>query len=116
MSKTPQTKQYALIEACRKAGIDVTVRDPNAPFPEIFLTDENGRRYKVSKNLKVEPILKHSVYISRPLNSETLIKYDAVGMAQSKIHDVIVKPQQEKSISRKRKKHNIKFEKLKNKL
>lgn len=57
MGNTSQSKQYALVEACRKAGIHVTPRETASDFSEIILTDERGRKYKVDKDLKVKPML-----------------------------------------------------------
>lgn len=56
MANTSQSKQYALVEACRKAGIHVIPRESASDFSEIILTDECGRKYKVGKDLKVKPV------------------------------------------------------------
>lgn len=61
MANTPQSKQHALVEAFRKAGIDVTIRESGSSFNEVVLTDDTGRKYRVSKDLKVKPAFRYSV-------------------------------------------------------
>lgn len=54
MVRVVADKQRALIEACQKAGIEVTVRDLTYPQSGIILHDELGRRYEVDRNLNIK--------------------------------------------------------------
>lgn len=54
MARVVTDKQRALIEACQKAGIEVSVRGLSYPKSEIILHDESGRRYEVDRDLNIK--------------------------------------------------------------
>lgn len=113
MANFPLEKQYALIEACRKAGIDVSIREPETPFFETVLTDEKGNRYKVGKNLKLKPSHELKIQSIAPTINTDLIACDVVGKVHRKPHTVIGKVQRRKFGFRKSKQQNSKLRKLK---
>lgn len=113
MSKISQGKQHALVEACKKAGIDVTARKGNVPFSEIVLTGENGRKYIVSKDLQVKPTSRHKIESASQLKNVALIKSEVVDSVYSKPHIVIGNVQRRKPGFRKAKKRNTKVIKIK---
>ena len=55
MDNTSQLKQHALVEAFKKIGIDVTICESNSMFSKNVLIDDSGKKYRVSKDLKVKP-------------------------------------------------------------
>ncbi len=60
MSRNSDGKQHALVEACKKAGITVDARKTSS-VRNIILTDESGRKYKVSKDLEIIPTVSCSI-------------------------------------------------------
>lgn len=60
MSECSAKKQHALIEACKRAGIAADIRKTSS-LSNITLTDESGRKYKVSKDLEIIPVVEYSI-------------------------------------------------------
>lgn len=113
MSRISQEKQYALVEACKKAGIDVTVGDAKAPSSEIVLADESGRKYKISKDLKVEPTSKQKTRLGASIFDAALIKPDTNVTVYVKPRTTVGKAHRRKIGFRKMKNNTGKYGKLK---